>query len=231
MAELPTVFVKVLMLGHTQAGKTSLLQRFFEGKAPAQSLPSTMGVDFREKVITTSNATLRMQVWDTAGQEKFSTITPMMYRGVTGVILVYDITDRYSFERVVFWMKQLQLHADPNLKKVLVGNKYDLEKNRVVSTGEGQEYAKTMDETEVAFFETSALNGRNVESVFNSIAQQVASEADAVRHLQDSKQESFAISSRAKTQPTADHGCKCGGRHTWFRWRNSGNQHLLASSA
>lgn len=154
---------------------------------------------------------LRMQAWDTAGQERFSTITPMMYRGVTGVILVYDITDRYSFERVSFWMEQLQLHADPGLKKVLVGNKVDLQKNRQVSTREGEERARHTDKREMKFFETSAMDGRNVEAVFYSFAQQAAEEIVPLdkRKVEKRKGGSFHLSDD-QNRPNVEKGCKCG---------------------
>ena len=112
--------------------------------------------------------TIKLQVWDTAGQERFGNITTSYYRGSNGIIIVYDVTDRVSFDHVTFWLKEVDRLASPEVVKMIVGNKTDRKEERVVSKQEGQMLAKQYN---VGFIETSAFSGRNVEKIFFELTQ------------------------------------------------------------
>jgi len=189
--------VKVVILGDSAVGKTSLLKYFVEGAVPPSSVPTTIGVDFRSKLCTRlvdgKDEQVQVQVWDTAGQERFRTITPMMYKsgmspnGQTlsmGIVICYDVTNRETFdESVAFWLTQMREHAAANVVTCLVGNKVDLAKagDRAVPREEAEKWAKDNDVN--FFFETSARTGDAVEEMFFNIVDEVL-----VRILHDEKQ-------------------------------------------
>mmetsp|Transcript_21520 Transcript_21520/g.35446 ORF Transcript_21520/g.35446 Transcript_21520/m.35446 type:complete len:143 (+) Transcript_21520:449-877(+) len=115
-------------------------------------------------------STLPLHQWDTAGQERFRTITSSYYRGAHGIIVVYDVTDMESFNNVKQWLHEIDRYACENVNKLLVGNKSDLEKKRVVSTEQAQEFANSLG---IEFMETSAKNATNVENAFTTMSAQI----------------------------------------------------------
>jgi len=162
--------VKLLLLGDSAVGKSSLLVRLCDGKFDSNFV-LTIGVDFKLKMIPERNGRrLKLQVWDTAGQERFRTITPAYYRAAMGVVITYDVTDQASFDHVEFWVTQLDLHGDTRVQRILVGNKSDLEDCRKVSREDGEALASRF---HLKFFETSAKTGASVEEAFLHIADQV----------------------------------------------------------
>eukprot|EP00397_Hematodinium_sp_SG-2012_P069296 GEMP01118017.1.p1 GENE.GEMP01118017.1~~GEMP01118017.1.p1 ORF type:complete len:175 (+),score=48.03 GEMP01118017.1:45-569(+) len=144
--------IKLLLIGDSAVGKSSLLMRFCDDKFE-QNFMITIGVDFKMKTVTREHKKLRLQIWDTAGQERFRTITPAYYRSAMGVILTYDLTDESSFHNVQFWMDNLEQHGEANAQCVLVGNKADLEDKRQVSREQAEEFAQKHG---MVLFETSA---------------------------------------------------------------------------
>ena len=120
---------KILLVGNSAVGKSSLLMRFADDIFSDNFLP-TIGVDFKIRTIQTGDSIVKLQMWDTAGQEKFKTITAAYYRGAQGVILTYDITDRKSFIDLQNWLSEIGKYARENVVKILVGNKKDLESQR-----------------------------------------------------------------------------------------------------
>eukprot|EP00826_Nyctotherus_ovalis_P030927 TRINITY_DN2469_c0_g1_i12.p1 TRINITY_DN2469_c0_g1~~TRINITY_DN2469_c0_g1_i12.p1 ORF type:complete len:181 (-),score=36.89 TRINITY_DN2469_c0_g1_i12:144-611(-) len=116
--------VKLIIIGDSGVGKTCLLTRFAENKFTASHI-STIGIDFLIKMLRVDDVTIKLQIWDTAGQDRFRTITQNYYKNAVGVILVYDCTSETSFNNIRSWMKQLESHANHDVIKVLVGNKYD----------------------------------------------------------------------------------------------------------
>jgi Ras-related protein Rab-11A len=126
----------------------------------------TIGVEFAAKNIPIDNKVVRAQIWDTAGQERYRAITSAYYRGAVGCLLVYDITRRATFDNVARWLSELKDHAEPNIVVMLVGNKSDLRHKRAVETEDALAFAT---EHELAFVETSAMDGTGVEEGFRRI--------------------------------------------------------------
>ena len=118
------------------------------------------------------NKVIKLQIWDTAGQEKFRTITSSYYRGAHGVIVVYDVTNRESFNNVKNWMGEITRYASENVNRVLVGNKCDIDSKKAVTTEEGKELADSLG---IPFMETSAKTSINVEQSFLRMASEIKS--------------------------------------------------------
>lgn len=127
---------------------------------------STIGVDFKIRKIELDGKSIKLQIWDTAGQERFRTITKSYYRGSNGIVVVYDITNRDSFEQVQHWMSEIDNHASQDVCRLLVGNKADLP-DRAVKTEEGEALARQFG---IPFMETSAKESLNVENMFITMA-------------------------------------------------------------
>ena len=160
---------KLLLIGNSAVGKSSLLLRFSDNVFNDAFLP-TIGVDFKIRTMDLQNKTVKLQIWDTAGQERFKTITKAYYKGAHGIILVYDITDEQSFKDLDNWLNEVEKHASSNVAKLLVGNKSDLEKDRRVSFEQGKSLA---DKLGIKFVETSAKNSIHVEDAFMALAKQI----------------------------------------------------------
>ena len=162
--------IKILTLGDTMVGKSSIVLRFSEDKFDDNQF-ATIGIDFKTKYIKIADSSVKVLIWDTAGQEKFQNIAKQYYKGANGVLLIYDIGSRKSFERIDFWLKELkENNRIDELFICLVGNKVDLEDKRVVSTDEGQDYAA---QNSLLFMETSAKSGEGVEEIFKKTAQEI----------------------------------------------------------
>jgi len=159
-------FFKILLIGDSGVGKSCLLLRFADDSWTETHI-STIGVDFKIKTLEIDGKTVKLQIWDTAGQERFRTITSSYYRGAQGIILVYDCTDRESFNNVKQWMGEIDRYACENVNKLLVGNKCDLSESKTVDTAAAKEFA---DSYEIPFIETSAKTSFNVEKCFLQMA-------------------------------------------------------------
>jgi len=163
------VIVRLLTLGDSGAGKSSLLLRYTQGEFACEYMP-TIGIDFRLKNIEVNGRTVKVQVWDTAGQERFRTITHNYYRGAHGIALVYDTTNEISFYNIKKWIQDVRTYAESNVNLVLIGNKCDLENEKAIPKEKGQEIA---DEYDVKFFETSAKENINVQEAFSCLVNMV----------------------------------------------------------
>lgn len=158
--------IKILTLGDTMVGKSSIVLRFSDDKFD-DNIFSTIGIDFKTKYIKYKNSSVKVLIWDTAGQEKFKNIAKQYYRGANGVLLVYDISSRKSFERVDFWLKELkENNRIDELFICLVANKIDLQDTREITTEEGEKFAK---ENKINFLEVSAKSGKNIKELFDKI--------------------------------------------------------------
>ncbi|KAJ1459689.1 ras family-domain-containing protein [Pelagophyceae sp. CCMP2097] len=156
---------KLVLIGDTGVGKSCLLLRFADD-AFTESYISTIGVDFRFRTVKVDGKTVKLQIWDTAGQERFRTITSAYYRGADGIIMVYDVTNKDSFDHVSGWLTEVNRYANEGTCKLLVGNKSDMEEKAVTSL-QAQEYADSLG---IPFLETSAKNAQNVEEAFLTMA-------------------------------------------------------------
>lgn len=123
----------------------------------------TIGVEFGARMVTIDGRPIKLQIWDTAGQESFRSITRSYYRGAAGALLVYDITRRETFNHLASWLEDARQHANPNMTIMLIGNKSDLAHRRAVSKEEGEQFAK---ENGLLFLEASARTAQNVEEAF-----------------------------------------------------------------
>jgi small GTP-binding protein len=159
---------KILLLGSSGVGKTSFLLRYTDDTFTKQYL-ATIGCDFKNRKIDHLGQTVKVQLWDTCGGERFRTITQSYYRRVQGIILAYSVDDRSSFEHIPNWMREISRHVAENGSIFLTGNKCDSE-DRVVSWEEGLEMAQKLG---VPYFETSAMLGLNVNEVFATICQMI----------------------------------------------------------
>ena len=160
---------KVLLLGDAGVGKTSLMWRFSDDVFNHTYIP-TIGIDFKLRTIEVQGQKVRLQVWDTAGQERFHAISVSYYRTAAGIMLVYDITRRRSFENITKWLRKIDEHAKEDVIKLLIGNKCDMEHPRAVMREEGEKLA---DEYDMAFFETSAKENESIDEAFECIVEEV----------------------------------------------------------
>jgi len=127
-------------------------------------------VDFKIRTLDIDGKTVKLQIWDTAGQERFRTITSSYYRGAHGIIVVYDVTDKVSFNNVKQWLGEIDRYACQSVNKQLVGNKADLVEKKVVDYNEAKEFADSLG---ISFLETSAKSAQNVEEAFLTMTRQI----------------------------------------------------------
>ena len=160
---------KVLLIGNSSVGKSSLLLRFVDNQWNDLFVP-TIGVDFKIRTMEIDNKNVKLQIWDTAGQERFKNITASYYRGAHGIFVVYDISDTESFKNINNWLIEIEKNANKNVYKILVGNKCDLEDKRTVSYQQGKELAETYG---MQFIETSAKSNTNVDEAFHLLGREV----------------------------------------------------------
>eukprot|EP00825_Cyclidium_porcatum_P009428 TRINITY_DN14811_c0_g1_i2.p1 TRINITY_DN14811_c0_g1~~TRINITY_DN14811_c0_g1_i2.p1 ORF type:complete len:244 (+),score=45.56 TRINITY_DN14811_c0_g1_i2:146-877(+) len=163
------VYKRQIIIGDQQVGKSSLLLQFSEQRFKQKHEP-TIGVEFGSKMINIQNQNIKLQIWDTAGQESFRSITRSYYRSAAGALLVYDITCKESFQHIERWLSEAKANGNQLMTFLLIGNKCDLETQRQVTFEEGQKFAK---DNGVRFIETSAKTNYNVEDAFINTAQQI----------------------------------------------------------
>ncbi|KAF7987650.1 hypothetical protein HCN44_003513 [Aphidius gifuensis] len=156
---------KLLIIGNSSVGKTSFLFRYADDSFTS-AFVSTVGIDFKVKTVFRHDKRVKLQIWDTAGQERYRTITTAYYRGAMGFILMYDITNEESFNSVQDWITQIKTYSWDNAQVILVGNKCDMEDERVISFERGKQLAEQLG---VQFFETSAKENINVKAVFEQL--------------------------------------------------------------
>lgn len=161
---------KIVLLGDSGVGKSNLVFRFTKNEFNKDS-KSTIGVEFATKTVQIEdNKLVKAQIWDTAGQERYRSIASSYYRGAVGALLVYDVTDRNSFNHVPMWLKEVEENAEKDCLIMLVGNKMDLNDQRTVFVRDGRSFAR---KNGLAFIETSALDATGVDTAFQRILQEI----------------------------------------------------------
>ena len=154
--------IRIALLGDSRVGKTNMIVRFVDNTF-SYNIPSTMGYDCKSKIISIGKKKVKVQIWDTVGQERYLSINKSFLQKLDGVMLVYDISELESFQNMKNWINIVKDFKD-KMPIIIVGNKKDKEEERIVSEEEGENLAK---ENETQFFETSACNGENIEKTFS----------------------------------------------------------------
>ena len=153
---------KYIIIGDSGVGKSCLLLQFTDKRfEPLHDL--TIGVEFGTRMVSIDGKNVKLQIWDTAGQESFRSITRSYYRGACGALLVYDVTRRETFSHLQSWLEDAKSNSHSAMTIMLIGNKSDLESKRVVSKEEGEQFAK---KNGLVFMETSAKTAQNVDEAF-----------------------------------------------------------------
>ena len=169
MTSEPNVTFKILTIGESGVGKTCILRRFVENKFLKNHL-ATIGIDFKTKTLTINDQEIKLKIWDTAGQERFRNITTQYYKGADGIVLVYDVTDDASYEKIRDWMDQILSNTQRDeIGLVLLGNKCDMEP-RIITEEQGNQLA---DELKISYFETSALTGQGIKEAFEQLTRDI----------------------------------------------------------
>ena len=187
------ISVKLLLVGDTCVGKTSLLLQYTENTFPEEH-GATIGVEYKIKMFQYKDFQVKMQIWDTAGQERFHSITNNFFHNADGILFVYDITNEKSFEEVKNWIKEAEEVGD-YFQRLIIGNKCDLEQFRQVSLQELSEYAN---EEKINFYETSAKDNINLKEVFNKIVELIFENKDDEEILREYcvKKSSLSVASK-----------------------------------
>jgi Ras-related protein Rab-1A len=160
---------KILLLGTSAVGKSSLLLRFADDTFKENQV-STIGVDWKIRTVEIDGKRIKLQLWDSAGQERFRTIASSYYRGAHGVAIVFDLTDEKSFAAVESWLGEIGEHASAKVRRILIGNKNDLEDARVVDEAEARAFAAGAG---MQYMETSAKSADNVSEAFLAMTRDI----------------------------------------------------------
>nr|CAH7754523.1 unnamed protein product [Callosobruchus chinensis] len=163
--------LKILIIGESGVGKSSLLLRFVEDNFdPEQTL--TIGVDFKTKKMTIDGNTVKLAIWDTAGQERFRTLTPSYYRDAQGAILVFDVSSYSSFSKLEVWLNELETYSTKsNIVKMIIGNKIDVKDKREVSREDAMRFAR---KHQTLYIEASAKTKDGVQTAFEELVHKVS---------------------------------------------------------
>ena len=162
------ITLKILLLGDTAVGKTSILLKYTDGYFPEMYV-STIGVEYKSKKININGNEINLQIWDTAGQERYKSITTSFLKGADGVLFVYDITQKASFDGLKSWIRDSQ-EVTQDFQKIIIGNKKDKEKERKVSKEYFKKFCK---DKKLKGFETSAKSGENINESFEELIKMI----------------------------------------------------------
>jgi Ras-related protein Rab-18 len=198
---------KVLMIGDAGVGKSSILQQFTDGYF-SENLQSTIGVDFKVKVMTVMGPDdkpkrIKVTIWDTAGQERFRTLTSSYYRGAQGIILVYDVSRKDTFESLNTWLQEVEqfsMNGGKDVVKLLVGNKIDQE--RLVDRGTANSWARNKG---MLFMEASAKTKEGISQVFTEVVQKVLENPNLLANTRPTKPKGANLNAPGATKPSG--GC------------------------
>ena len=167
--EIYDILLKLIIVGDTGVGKTNIISRYIKNEF-SLTTKSTIGVEFGSKLVKKNGKLIKLQIWDTAGQERCKSITSAYYKGAKGAFVVYDITREKTFKDIDKWITELKENGNEEMIIILIGNKLDLEDNRQIIIDDVTRKAK---ELKIGFFETSALDGSNIEQAFDFIVEEI----------------------------------------------------------
>ena len=194
---------KVLLLGNSNVGKSSLFLRFVDDIWNDTFVP-TIGVDFKIKTFDIDEKRIKMQIWDTAGQERFKNIIASYYRGAHGILLIYDVTDKDSFKNLSNWLIEIEKNSNKNVLKVLIGNKTDLEDKRVISYNQGKEFA---DSYGLKYIETSAKKNLNVNEAFSTLGRELMQATEDKKIIKQRQNKKISVAKMEDLNPEKRRGC------------------------
>ena len=184
------ITIKLLLIGNAFVGKTLIVQKFIDNTF-SKSTMSTIGVDLQSKIIDINGKKVKYLIWDTAGEDRMKTMTYSYYRGCHVILIVYDVTNQKSFENVTTWVECVDKFAKSNVLRILVGNKTDLEDQRVISKEDGKKLA---DENGLKFYEISAKAVTGLCEMFEDIAKEY------VQMYQQKSIKNFQLKKAAETK-------------------------------
>ncbi|XP_074111538.1 ras-related protein Rab-18-B [Cotesia typhae] len=180
--------LKLLMIGESNVGKSSILLRFTEDEFN-ENIQNTVGMDYKTKQVNIDGNVVKLAIWDTAGQERFRTLTPSYYRDGQGAILMYDVTDRNTFVKLETWLDELNTYCNKlEIVKMVVGNKIDLP-DRQVSTEEGLNFARRH---QTLYIESSAKTADGVKCCFEELVQKILQTPGLWEHNNSSRIQNIA---------------------------------------
>ena len=201
---------KILILGDATVGKTSILVRYIDNKFEKDSL-ATLGVDVKYKYVTLDNKKIRMNIWDTAGQDRFRNIAKNYFKGANAVIFVFDVNNKNTLDKIKFWIDNVKENSSEDLIEVIVGNKIDIEGKHEVTK---EEMESLGEKTGMETFETSAKTGEGINEVFTYLVNQLIQNSN-IGKIQSDDESSNRNSARpinietfSKTNKP-NHGCIC----------------------
>ena len=196
--------LKIVLIGESGVGKTSIISQFID-QIFQDDQQSTIGGTFTTKTIKCSNGkTLKLEIWDTAGQERYRSVTKMFYKDANAVVLVYDITSKYSYEELQsYWIEQVKESCPKNIILAIIANKADLVEHEQVDEGEARKYAQ---ELNALFAVTSAKNNSGVDDLFLEIARRhtgsesvlTIEERDEIEEIRKVRKESIKITKESQ---------------------------------
>mmetsp|Transcript_17532 Transcript_17532/g.22294 ORF Transcript_17532/g.22294 Transcript_17532/m.22294 type:complete len:206 (-) Transcript_17532:90-707(-) len=195
---------KVVLLGASDVGKSSLVLRFVKGKF-FERRENTIGAAFLTKTISVGGKDLKYEIWDTAGQERYHSLAPMYYRDAAGALIVYDITDKDSLDKAKRWLNELYSAGRTDMVISFVGNKCDLSDNRQVEVEEASGYAK---EQQLAYYETSAKEGTNINELFEEMGAKLLAQFEKASE-DEPKPETIKVQKQYHVPSPDEKTCPC----------------------
>ena len=189
MSEL---YLKIVLIGDTFTGKTSLLLKYTDNAFPEMHI-ATIGVEFKEKSFMLNNRKITLQIWDTSGQERFRSLTQNFYRNADGILFVFDVTNKDSFDHIKNWLMDSQ-EVNLDAKKILIGNKIDLLDQRVITKEKMEQFGEKKD---MKSYEASAKTGENVDKIFTEITELILANTseEKINELYQRDKQNTSISS------------------------------------
>ena len=194
--------LKILIIGDSNVGKTSILLQYTSNFFQETHI-ATIGVEFKLKEIMLDNIEYKLNIWDTAGQERFKAITKSFFKAADGIVFVYDVTNKPSFENIKNWIKDAESKAN-DFKIIIVGNKIDLNDSREVSFEEGKNLAKKKN---CPFFESSAKDKINIDEIFITLLEEILKAQKNVKEEKKNEGENKIILEKDDNSKTKSKGC------------------------